>query len=514
MRWNWKDIISAEAIRRHDAWLGEPGSNGEKVRIDLVDEDLTDLQVQSMDRARFRRCVLRNGIISMAKGLEATSCRFDGSLLSLFDGARITKSTAGSTRGSHSFDDADLQDCIFADGELGRADFCKAHLSQLEFANNVMGGSHYRGGCVTDSRFRACDLGTRQGSTSLTEGALFRRCDFSGSDFGNREFNDAIFEHCIFDGTRGSSVVTHECTVIAPVCEGEEPAWFAKATVVRAGETVPAEVRDRLALIDRTSYPVKARAAAGFPSWWSILSPKKLAAHREWLAGGDDRDPNDPRRLSVAGEDLTGALISGADLSGMKLEKCNLSDAVLGAAQSVEASECRFDGATIMGMGHSNLSDCTFEGSQMVVADFDGSRMTGCRFSAIEGLVSFREATLEECDFEGVTLTDADFVKATVRLSNFRDAKIDERNLQYANAVFAQFIECDLRGAHFGERELSSVTFEDCDLSGTTGEPWTKAGSFHDFRDDETHPVDATQLIRPKTTGPEPDWFKGCTIVR
>jgi uncharacterized protein YjbI with pentapeptide repeats len=155
----------------------------------------------------------------------------------------------------------------------------------------------------------------------------------------------------------------------------------------------------------------------------SPVAPKILPQLDEWMGivGAEieladcvvgDKDFSAVQRLEVEG-----CKLAGVNLTGAKLAKLQMSDAVLSRTEAA-------------GM-HAPEAACL----RMIIQD---SRFTGADFG---------EALLEDCTFEAV--------------------KFDEAGFRFVAFKRVRFLNCVLRGADFSGAKLSNVYFSGCDFDGT-----------------------------------------------
>jgi uncharacterized protein YjbI with pentapeptide repeats len=176
---------------------------------------------------------------------------------------------------------------------------------------------------------------------------------------------------------------------------------------------------------------------------------------------------------SLAGRDLTGAVLSGmrlrgidfrgalleaADLSGCDLGGANLEGAVLAKARlnGADLTEVRLRGANLGGarlcdavLDRADLTDAVLGG-----ADLAGARCTGVVFTGADWM----EARLGDVDLSGATLGQCNLIKADLRGARLCGADLSGANL----------IECSLDGADLSGARLEKTTFVTCEGVGVT----------------------------------------------
>lgn len=193
------------------------------------------------------------------------------------------------------------------------------------------------------------------------------------------------------------------------------------------------------------------------PKGWVINDlSAALASHKEWLSKRGKSDPTIPGRAIFCNADLTGADLSGtnltyADLSGANLTGTNLTGAFLSDADLTQAIliGANLTGATLLNanlawaeMFRTNLTDADLTSANLVSANlfqtilvdakFSSARLSGAYYqpatapakgwlSGIEGL-----KTVRFCPLETSGLVQ---LRATLRAAGLRDL---EREATYA----------------------------------------------------------------------------------
>jgi uncharacterized protein YjbI with pentapeptide repeats len=154
------------------------------------------------------------------------------------------------------------------------------------------------------------------------------------------------------------------------------------------------------------------------------------------------RERGEYRRLKLAGADLR-----DSDMSGLKLDECDLTGAVL-------------DGAH-------------FIGSSLVRSSLAGASLLGADFSY---------ADMDRADMEAADATAAAFVGASLTRANLIHARLQRADLSDADLSKANLFESNLTGANLS-RALASQTslhgaiLEDAVLTGLRGDPLFDVGS-------------------------------------
>ena len=192
-------------------------------------------------------------------------------------------------------------------------------------------------------------------------------------------------------------------------------------------------------------------------------------------------------QINLENIDLCGSFFRGADLSGLRLRKADISD-------------CDFARAKLRA---ANLRGATGKGAVFTKANLNNADLTG--YTGPSGFVSAKlngatlsHANVVESDFANARLEDADLERCRMDQSSLRGAvlvgaelkgtqmshvdayRIDlsrttlERvraggmNLAEGGLGGAAFTQCYLTNAHFDSAKASEAAFVDCNLGGAT----------------------------------------------
>lgn len=140
----------------------------------------------------------------------------------------------------------------------------------------------------------------------------------------------------------------------------------------------------------------------------------------------------------LAGQDLTGANLSGFDLRGK-----DLSDAIL---RGCALSDCQLDGANLRG---ATLAECRCDKATFVDADLTAADLT--------------EAVLDDAVLDGAELERASLNESRLRRASLRNVRA--RGVQLKGSDLSQ--AC-LTGGDFESADLSGATLDGLDASGAT----------------------------------------------
>ncbi len=133
------------------------------------------------------------------------------------------------------------------------------------------------------------------------------------------------------------------------------------------------------------------------------------------------------RNLMLDGTDLSGAVLSGADLSstdlrksvldGVSLEKAQLDRAMMDGSKAQKANFEKAQGVRSSFVG-TNLAGANFTKSEMQRADFTDANLSG---------VNFEKSELARAMFTGADLSGVSFSYANIARADLRGAKISGR---------------------------------------------------------------------------------------
>ena len=155
-----------------------------------------------------------------------------------------------------------------------------------------------------------------------------------------------------------------------------------------------------------------------------------LEKHKHWL--NKDCDSWENLYANLSGADLSGADLSEANLSGADLSGANLSEANL-------------SGADLFG---ANLSGANLSGANLRGADLNGANLNGA---------NLRGANLRGADLNGANLRRADLNGADLWHVNLSGAKLCDANLWYADLHKANFWYAGLWHANLSGANLSDA---------------------------------------------------------
>lgn len=180
-----------------------------------------------------------------------------------------------------------------------------------------------------------------------------------------------------------------------------------------------------------------------------------VSSHRDELSGAQLAGAD------LSGLDLRGAHLDRALLHGVKLDGSNLSEARLRKAQLIGASATRasFRGAKCnwLTLSNSDLREANLERAVLAAchaheADFSGANLQG---------VLAPNADFTSASFEGANLSHAHLEGST-----FKFARASAADLRNANLQFTQFSRADLRNADISRARVYGMSPWDCSTDG------------------------------------------------
>lgn len=158
------------------------------------------------------------------------------------------------------------------------------------------------------------------------------------------------------------------------------------------------------------------------------------------------------------GVDLSGAMMSGINLSGMHLWGARFSRADLSGA---DLSGSDLTGAHFR---YAKLEGCDFSGGILTEASLEQTTLTGSNFTGAVGVkASLAFSHLGDVNFSQADFSQAIFVFANMEGAMLQDAVLVGANLSHANLADADGTRAGLAAANFAGATISSI-----DLSGAT----------------------------------------------
>jgi uncharacterized protein YjbI with pentapeptide repeats len=212
-------------------------------------------------------------------------------------------------------------------------------------------------------------------------------------------------------------------------------------------------------------------------------------------------------RIEMFAVDLSGLTLTGADLSGIVMEKADLSgadltDTILARTDlsGADLSETRLTGAMAIQIRLRDawIEDTVFDEADLSQADFGDAELHRCSFrEAVLTKARFKRANLVGCDFTDVEASEAKFSGATTEgcrfvRSQFRETSFKGTVLKGADLSGSEFPQARLREANLSGATFGGASFTSADLTQVvlTGADLTDA----DFRRADLTGVDFTGI--------------------
>jgi uncharacterized protein YjbI with pentapeptide repeats len=198
-----------------------------------------------------------------------------------------------------------------------------------------------------------------------------------------------------------------------------------------------------------------------------------LRAHEAWIRRGrTGRGRLVLVGVDAAGEDvgaaeLTGARLSWVDFTGIDLSYATIDDAELREVNLTGANltSTSFRGATIRGG--------SFVDAHLALAKFERAAVAGARFGGSDlDRSQWQGAQVRETDFDGAHLGNAQLDGAVFTTCSFRSADFAPTTpAPPATTRDTRFVNCDLRGTRWQDRDLAGAVFVHCKLAQISGRP-------------------------------------------
>lgn len=346
----------------HNQWLGRKGGR----KADLSFRDLSGMAIANIRLAGARLV-----------GANLARARLTGCDLS---GAELFG--------------ADLEGADLTGANLTGADFRGANLHRAVLTDCVLRGADFRTDTATAATLPKA---AHQGATVMTEARLERAvlceanltgCDLSGADLDEADLSGADLSQAVLVGVDMTGAVLRD---------------------VKLGGTV-LEIA-RLSPEQRAS--LDGRGGVVEPSYLTLVGAEAaalLADHERWVAANGAEG----RRLDLEFRAVTGDLLAGCDLSGVRMRRCSL--------RGADLSHCRLDMADLSysDLTGANLEQASLRGANLRRATLVKAQMASCCLDAM-GLVGGREWPT---NLDGAVLHDADLTNASFAGAILRHADI------------------------------------------------------------------------------------------
>lgn len=166
-------------------------------------------------------------------------------------------------------------------------------------------------------------------------------------------------------------------------------------------------------------------------------------------------------QANLSGTNLENARLTGANLSGADLTKAKIDKSTIFARANLDGAKvdkttltsANVAGATLASL---DLGGTDFSGRDLSGIDFRSSNLTGANFTGakMHG-VSLISAKLQEAN-----LTDCDLTGANLLAADINGGRLLRANLSRANLDRAILAEADISGADFFEAQVDNASFK------------------------------------------------------
>lgn len=188
---------------------------------------------------------------------------------------------------------------------------------------------------------------------------------------------------------------------------------------------------------------------------------KVLEAHSNWLSSSETRGTRaDLSRANLNGIDLSGVDLSGAVLRGAILDNARLHGAKLTHADLVDAS----------------LRGADLSGADLLLADFTGADLSGADLSDTASTSdkelgnvnrgpTFRNAVLDNANLQRSYCASSDFSGSHLAGTQFTDTNLAGANLSQNDFCGALMRRADLTGADLRDSAMRKADLRECVLA-------------------------------------------------
>jgi len=214
-------------------------------------------------------------------------------------------------------------------------------------------------------------------------------------------------------------------------------------------------------------------AARPYKRAFGTFSRHALRAHEAWIRGGrTGRGRLVLVGVDAPGEDVGAAELTGASLSwvsfvGIDLSYASMDDARLREVDFTGANltSTSFRGTTIRGG--------SFVDAHLALAKFERAVVTGARFGGSDlDRSQWQGAEVRETVFDSARMGNAQLDGAVFIACSFRDANFKPTTPSPPPTTRGtRFVDCDLRGTHWQDRDLTGAVFVGCKLARVSGRP-------------------------------------------
>jgi branched-chain amino acid transport system substrate-binding protein len=359
-----------------------------------------------------------------------------------FEGANLV----GADLSAQALSGASLKGANLSDANLMDVDFEGANLAGV-----TADGADFTGANLYEASLRNCSLKKAVLTDAEVAGVDFSGCDLSYAALPSIDFTGSKLHGAKFVGANleGANFISLDLQGID----------FSNADLVGAGfrdcDLQGADLTDA-DLIDARLIAADLRDAA-------------LAGA---LFKGADLSMAVLTGLDLTGVKIEGANLANADLTAVDLHDVDLQDVGLNGANLDQANlaACIFSGGSYRGVNLSSTNldsaqldgatfkDATFTGANLCGSDLSGADLSGADLSEVDFcLATFSNTSLAGADLGGANLRDLD-----LRTVDFSGASLDGARLMQADMSHQ-----DLGGIDFGQADLTGATLQGSDFTGS-----------------------------------------------
>jgi uncharacterized protein YjbI with pentapeptide repeats len=169
---------------------------------------------------------------------------------------------------------------------------------------------------------------------------------------------------------------------------------------------------------------------------------------------------------NVASTDLAGASLRGASLKKLRAANAVLAGADLSAAR---AGGAEFDMADLCGadLSAATLAGANFTGADLTAADLSAATLAGANFTGADlTAANLRGSDLQEACLNATKLA-ADLAAADLSHARLTRVDLTDARLQGAKFRDASLLDCDLQGVEMTDAVFELAKLLDCDLAGS-----------------------------------------------
>ena len=182
------------------------------------------------------------------------------------------------------------------------------------------------------------------------------------------------------------------------------------------------------------------------------LARLKLGA-KQW---NQWRENNPKETISLEGADLSGAVLSGYNLSQMSLKGVNFAYADLSKATLIASD-----------MSRANLSFCNLRGAKLIAANLSEANLSHSNLRDANLLTTIlNQANLSKVDLRGHDMRGQDLRGANLSGTNLADQNLDGQDFTNSDLNHAVLTRASMRNAVLTRANLSDTDMSSCKLEG------------------------------------------------